>query len=241
MKYYIITSDKYNLLLEGYAKLFNHFWDSTIDVTILGFSRPDLTLPSNFKFHSMGKQSDWDTWSGPLIEYFNSIDDEYIFICFEDHYITDTVNTVLFNEALSYCDGSIDKVYLMIENRTITSDYKGNFFNSQDSRGANVNNSLLPAIWKRNFFMKLLDSNIKTAHDFEAVNNKQLGGNIIQSQNVIYPNVDCARKGNFNQPVFTEYNESKSYNCGAYRQHIQEIAMPVFYDMYNKWMSKYER
>lgn len=239
MKHYIITSDKYNFLLEGYIELFKKYWNSDIQVVILGFDTPDVILPDNFTFHSMGKQSDWNTWSGPLFEYFSNIDDEYFVLCFEDHYIVNDVNHQLMEEAISYCNGDIDKVYLMIDGRTITGHYKGNFYNSLDTRGANVNNSLLPAIWKREFFLRLLDPTIKTAHEFEMFNNKQLNGKIIQSNSIIYPNVDAARKGGYNISVFDQFNKNKTYNCGPYMQPVNEDSIQTFYNMHKKWIERY--
>lgn len=239
MKYYILTSDKYNFLLEGYTELFNKHWDSDIQVIVLGFDTPDVTLPDNFVFESLGKQSDWNTWSGPLIEYFSRVTDKYFFMSFEDHYLVDDVNTQLFQEAMSYCGGSVDKVYLMIDNKTLREPYKGNFYNSLDEKGANVNNSLLPAIWKREFFLRLLDPNIKTAHEFEGVNNKKLNGCIIQSKNIIYPSIDAARKGNFHLSIFNQFKQNKSYNVGPYTQPINEDDMLVYEKMYEKWKLRY--
>ena len=239
MKHYVLTSDKYNFLLEGYAELFNKHWDSDIQVVLLGFDTPSITLPNNFTFESLGQQSDWNTWSGPLIEYFSNVEDDYFFLCFEDHYIVDDVELDLMDEALTYCDGDIDKVYLMIDGNTITSEYKGNFHNSRDAKGANVNNSLLPAIWKREFFLRLLDPKIKTAHEFEGVNNKTLGGKIIQSTSIIYPNVDAARKGGYNTSMFKQFTNNKTYNCGAYVQPVNEDDINVFYKMYEKWKERY--
>lgn len=239
MKYYIITSDKYNFLLEGYAELFNKYWNSSIQVIILGFELPNVTLPDNFTFKSLGKQTDWDTWSGPLFKYFSNIDDEYFFLCFEDHYLVNDVNHQLMEEAISYCNGDIDKVYLMIDDKTLTDHYKGNFYNSLDARNANVNNSLLPAIWKRKFFLSLLDPTIKTAHEFEIFNNKQLNGKIIQSKSIIYPNVDAARKGRYNISVFDQFNTTKTYRYGPYTQPINENAIQIFYNMHKKWMTRY--
>ena len=50
MKIYIVTSDKYNHLLQIHSYLFNKFWGTDREVIVLGYKEPDFKLPSNFKF-----------------------------------------------------------------------------------------------------------------------------------------------------------------------------------------------
>jgi hypothetical protein len=55
MNVFVTTSDWYNPLIPGFAYLFNRFWSLRQPVTILGYSPPDLELPSNFRFQSLGR------------------------------------------------------------------------------------------------------------------------------------------------------------------------------------------
>ena len=238
MNLYVLTSDRYNFLLEGYSKLFNQHWDDHLIVTVLGFDPPKVDLPDNFRFHSMGKQKDYPTWSGPLIEYFSKCQDEYFFLCFEDHYLVNTVAKVLVEEIMRHLSGdrSIDKVYLMPDDSKIKSHYKGKFYESVDRPNALVTTSLLPAIWKKEFFMRLLSPSQKRPHDFEIQNNrKTLGCKVIMSRSIIYPSVDAVRKGNYNYSVFHQFEQAGSYKFGPYRQPMSPGSVEVFRDMAKKW------
>jgi hypothetical protein len=54
MNVYVTTSDWYNPLIPAFAYLFNKFWSPDQTVTILGYTAPDLEMPANFHFESLG-------------------------------------------------------------------------------------------------------------------------------------------------------------------------------------------
>lgn len=232
MKYIVLTSDKHNFLLEGYSILFQKYWNPDLPVTVLGFDKPKVDLPDNFTFVSMGQQKDYPTWEQPLREYLESISDEYFFMAFEDHYLVDHVMTELFYEGLFYCHeskGEIDKMYLTIDNRRIDSHYEGSFYNTVDVPNSLVTTSLLPSVWRREYFLSLLEPGMRTPHDFEIrLNSRKLNCKTIQSKHIIYPNVDCYRQGKFNHKVFSQFKAKGSYSYGIYDQPMKQEDIEVF-------------
>ena len=128
MNNYIITSDSYSLLLEGYIELFNKYCKKNIKHNIvLGFEDPDISFPQNFSFHSLGNQKDAASWTEPLIKFFENIDDEYFLLCFEDHYLIKEINHERLEEGIRYMkEGDVDKLYLQPDySHKITNHYKG--------------------------------------------------------------------------------------------------------------------
>lgn len=243
MNGYIITSDKYNFLLEGYIELYNRNWnDNSMSFTILGFDTPKLDLPDKFKFVSLGKQSDYLNWSEPLKNYFENIDDDIFFLSFEDHYLVDKVNTEILYEGLNYMnDISIDKLYISGNDYSgeIKTHYKGNWFLCKNNPGLTVNGSLMPSIWRRKFFINLLNNaSVGDCHNFERINNN-LNLNcttLMVKDYVIYPNVDCARKGNFNYNIFDFYSKYKTLGIKSWMTRTNDI--DVFRKMKIKWEQK---
>ena len=98
MKMFVLTSDKYQFLLKSYCELFNKNWSKDIEVVLLGYKKPKEELPSNFEFVSLGKDSKSTPWSNKLIDFFNKIEDEYFFLCFEDHFLIQKGDIELFQE-----------------------------------------------------------------------------------------------------------------------------------------------
>ena len=110
---------------------------------------------------------------------------------------------------------------------------------AKNDPGLTVNGSLMPSIWRRNFFIKLLDNASNgDCHNFERVNNNlNLNCNTLMAKDyVIYPNVDCARKGNFNYNLFETYKKTKTFGGKSWMTRTDDI--DVFYKMKLKWEQK---
>ena len=125
---------------------------------MLGFEEPKVSFPQNFSFHSLGNQKDATLWTEPLIKFFENIDDDYFLLCFEDHYLLKEVNHERLEEGIKYMkEGRVDKLYLQPDySHKITHHYKGNWFVSATCPHALTTTSLMPCIWKREYFLKLL-------------------------------------------------------------------------------------
>jgi len=90
----VYTSDRYQLSIRKFARLFNELWSKDQQVLVAGFTKPDFVLPSNFEFHSIGKPEDYPVqkWSNSLIDLFKQIDDEVFVFMGEDYLIADKVD-----------------------------------------------------------------------------------------------------------------------------------------------------
>ena len=220
MRSFIITSDRYNFLLEGYIQLFTKYWTGDdVDTVILGFDSPDIILPNNFEFTSMGKQKDFPTWTSPLITFFESIDDEYLLLSFEDHYLVKPVDATRLAEGIALMEaGGVDKLYLHKDYTSKASVlYSGNWYTCTDTPSTLHTTSLLPSIWKREFLIKLLknaqDSGGVDCHQFERLNNisSPLGCNVLITKDVtVFPNLDAARRNSFNTGIINKFDKTGS-------------------------------
>jgi hypothetical protein len=248
MKNYIITSDKYSFLLEGYTKLYNKYWhDITNENVVLGFDVPPVTLPHNFRFHSLGAQKNFVSWTEPLIKFFETIEDRYFLLCFEDHYILKKADAERLQEGLDYMEeGGVDKLYLQPDyGSRITGPYKGNWFVSDTRPGALTTTSLLPCVWRKEYFLKLLylahDDGCPTPHHFEILNNRrsfQENVILLTKDTTIYANLDAVRKGSFNDAVFRNYVKNRSGGDRVWMQNLDPEDIKVYYSMREKWNNR---
>jgi hypothetical protein len=83
---YIPIRDETNFMIKYYQYLFNKYWSSDIQVYFLGYKKPNIELEDNMHFVSLAPERDSSpkAWSTPLIEYFESIEDEYFYFSVED-------------------------------------------------------------------------------------------------------------------------------------------------------------
>lgn len=169
MRTLISTSDKYLHLLVPYTILFNKYWPNQ-DVTFLGFDDSNIPeLPDNFKYVSLGKQSDFEHyWTNPLIPYINAMEEEYFIISMEDVMLIDYVNLegmeLLENEIRS---GNADKAVLDTHLNVYSIPYKTGM--TQMKVDAPYRTTLHPSIWRKEYFLKYLKPNF-TVWDFEIKN-----------------------------------------------------------------------
>jgi len=169
MRILVTTCDQYLHLLTPYAILFNKYWPNQ-DVTILGFDDSNLpTLPDNFDYVSLGKQSDFGKyWTNPLIPYINNIKEEYFVAMAGDMLITDYVDVErmqLLEKEIS-CSNA-EKAILDTHLNAYSIEYKAGIV--QLSPDAPYRTTLHPAIWRKEYFKKYLKPNL-TAWDFEIKN-----------------------------------------------------------------------
>jgi len=106
LKIYISTSDNYHSCLPPFAYLFNKFWSSDLKVTFLGYKEPNVSLPSNFDFISLGEQKGPSYYGQDMRTFFESIDDEYFIYTMEDQFILDYVNVDVIDKLLPYTNNS---------------------------------------------------------------------------------------------------------------------------------------
>ena len=101
---YITTSDDYHHCLKPFAFLFNKFWSSDKKVTFLGYKEPQVKLPLNFDFISLGEQRGPSYYSEDLRSFYESIDDSHFICTMEDQFILDYVNFDVIDKLSEYLD-----------------------------------------------------------------------------------------------------------------------------------------
>ena len=237
MKKILITSDKYSFCLDGYQKLFNRHWkEEDLEFTVLGFAQPNATLQDNFIFQSFGSQyNDASPWVNALGEYFTNLKDDYFFLCFEDHYLIGDVDVKLLNHGASIMenDKSIGKVRLLprYSYNVIASEYDENF-NAYDAKENVVSaTSLRPSIWRKSYFMRLLNNPTKIMNpsEFEDKNQAVFLGDttMLMAKGVapIYPDIDAFRHGGLNRPPLEGPGEIDMHE---YKLFIDQADVNVF-------------
>jgi hypothetical protein len=215
MKILVSTSDKYSHLLVPYTTLFNKYWPGQ-EVTFLGYDDSSLPkLPDNFNFVSLGKQ-DNSSWSSPLIPYIDSLEDEHFIFTMEDMVLVDHVDVekmkLLENEIIS---GNAEKVILETCLNIYSTEYKPGI--AQIKPDAPYRTTLIPCIWKKDYFLKYLKPNF-SAWDFEIENmleSKKDGANIISPsgwiENNVFKTANVYKKGH----PFPRFNRGEKFPWGC--------------------------
>jgi len=95
VRVYVTTCDAYLPALRPFAWLLNKNWRPNPEVVVGGFTKPDFDLPSNFTFHSIGKQEDYpfSKWTNAASKMITDLPDEVFVLMLEDMWITRGVDT----------------------------------------------------------------------------------------------------------------------------------------------------
>ena len=182
MKIFVTTSDYYNPLAPGFAYLFNRYWDDRQEVTLLCYSPPATVLPANFKVVSLGNAAhfgndvpEWSPgrrgkhfsepyptprWTDSLAPFFHRVEQDYFILLQIDYFIHRPVERekiallagYLAMEDVVKIDLSRDRAF-----------FPHRLFESNEGMRIVVSNqdapfrsSLLPAIWRTDYFRNLL-------------------------------------------------------------------------------------
>lgn len=92
MKVVVLTCDKYLWVVKPFAYLFNIYWSAVQDVVIVGYKKPDYTLPPNFTFYSAGKDHGPEKWSNGIIKFLKQFDDTHFVLMLDDYWLCRGVN-----------------------------------------------------------------------------------------------------------------------------------------------------
>lgn len=172
MRLFIPTCNKYLWLIKPFSYLFNKFWDDTIEVTYLGYEKPDFDMPDNFKFHSFGTDDDLKYWSSDLRSYFNSIDDEFIYLTGDDNLLVDYVRLDLINKMKKYIKTTNKKIGRVGLSRDLITRQHSYFDTFEDMEivqqdiEATHHISTAWSMWRRDYLLKFLKNEI-TPWEFE--------------------------------------------------------------------------
>jgi hypothetical protein len=182
VKIFVTTSDYYNPLAPGFAYLFNRYWDPRQEVTLLCYSPPKAPLPSNFQVVSLGNAEqfgnevpEWSPgrrgkhfnepyptprWTDSLAPFFNRVKDEYFILLQIDYFIHRPVELDKIALLLGYFDR---KDVVKIDLSRDRAFFPHSLFASNgglkivvSDQDAPFRSSLLPAIWRADYFRNLL-------------------------------------------------------------------------------------
>ena len=214
MKNILITSDKYSFCIEGFQTLCARHWkDPSLEFTVLGFAEPRCRLRPNFHFRSLGTHyNDATPWAQALLPYFEELDDECFFLCFEDHFLVGDVNLDLVVKAHNIMrkDKRVGKVRLLphYNAHNVFGGVYDNDFNYYSARTNIISTtSLRPSIWRRDVFIKLLYNplGVGNPHEFEGHNNTHFELDTVllmpNGNHPVYPDFDAFRSGAINPLV----------------------------------------
>ena len=189
---YITTSDDYHHCLKPFTFLFNKFWSKDKKVTFLGYREPQVKLPSNFDFISLGEQRGPTYYSEDLRLFYESINDSHFICTMEDQFILDYVNLDVINKLSEYLDR--DKVGRVCLTNSIFQSHMGKKHNNyksdsgyeiiEYSQNSEFRMTTEWTIWNKDYLCKHLPNGLTPwgrDFDFKFVNeDKYLDNNVIE-------------------------------------------------------------
>jgi hypothetical protein len=182
MKIFVTTSDYYNPLAPGFAYLFNRYWDARQEVTLLCYSPPKVPLPSNFEVVSLGdgghfgnEVPEWSPgrrgkhfdepyptprWTDSLTPIFDRLEQEHFILLQIDYFIHRPVE----REKIAFLTGYLEqknvvKIDLSRDRAFFPHslvELKKGMRIVVSNQDAPFRSSLLPAIWRTDYFRNLL-------------------------------------------------------------------------------------
>lgn len=167
----VSTSDAYAHIVPIWIHLYQTYWnDPDQRVEIVGYKKPDIELPENFTFVSLGKQSgNKKDFSNDLRPYF-ARQEKLFFWFFEDSFIRETVRLdrleVLYK---LFQNNSIGRIELTGENQqhhTLPFETIDDINIYQTPPRSQYRLSTQPAIWNREYLLRYLTPNL-SPWDFE--------------------------------------------------------------------------
>jgi hypothetical protein len=242
MKKIVITSDKYSFCLDGFQKLISKYWtDENSEFTILGFNKPDSEIKPNFEFISLGEGfSDSSPWHVILNPYFEKLEEDYFFLFFEDHFLIDYLKKDYFDRAKKIMeeDNSISKIRV---HPPYVGDslprYDDLFSYAKTGQESYYPTSLRPAIWRKDFFLKMLNhpALVRSPHEFENYNNRlSWTEKVLIPNEIFYADLDAMRRGEPNPQTFNSGKIDMDY----YEINMRSEDLSIFEDLRQKWSNK---
>jgi len=167
---YIPVRDETNYMIKYYQYLFNKYWGKHIRVYFLGYKRPEFELEENMYFVSLAEERDPspEAWSGPLVDFFDSIEDEYFYFSLEDLLILRPVDIKLIEICKEMMNPTVGRIDLWNSiqfdpNRRNHVHYFKSFKDvafcklNQAAGQAAYRVSCSNSIWNRKWFLKTLE------------------------------------------------------------------------------------
>jgi hypothetical protein len=247
MQKLIISSDKYRFCLKGLKRQILKYWkEPNLHFKVLSFFPHDLPDCDLFSHVLVGENFSDDTpWHQALSGFFEALEEDYFFLCFEDHFLIDNVNTELFHKAEeNMClDKSISKIRLLpkYHDHQNLEEYDENFWKAPTTTHGYVHTSLRPSLWRKDFFLKLLKNpkSINNPFEFEHKNDPLIFSETVlipRDPYPLFPDLDAMRKG-----VPNELNLPRGeilegeINMDYYKLNLKKEDIEVFNEVRKKW------
>lgn len=169
---YIPIRDETLYMIELYQYFFKKYWNNGMQVYFLGYKKPEFELVENVNFISLAEKRDprESAWSNNLIDFFNSIDDEFFYFSLEDLLVIRPVDFELLNICEEMLDANIGRIDLWNSiqfdpNRkgwiSLYKENKGVKFVKidQNAPAKTFRISCSNSIWNKKWFLKTLERN----------------------------------------------------------------------------------
>lgn len=216
MKVFLSTCDKTNHILNTSIYLWNKFTNSSFEIYILGFSKPDNLIEyDNVKFIKLAEKQDTvQLWSKYIYEYLKTIEDEYIIFAMDDELPIDYLNEESLNITLNKMKENTNyglcnignTIYEFGDKQKYNIIYNSNNFNLWERHKHEYKINGQPVLWKTEYLLKQLNKNI-TPWEFELYNSeKAKNDGYIALHCSSFPGINF--KNNINDNI-NEYNSKK--------------------------------
>ncbi len=171
MKLIVTTSDAYHHILPIFIHLFKKYWNKDQQVEIVGYKKPEIVLPNNFSFYSLGIQSgNKKDFSNDLRKYFEQQDQFFVW-SMEDTFLKAPVDVKLIAdlEAMALDNRNIGRIELTGENQQHHTDIFGTVYGKyikETPPKCDYRLSTQIAIWNKDYLLRYLTLNL-SPWDFE--------------------------------------------------------------------------
>ena len=96
---YLTTSNGREHIIKVFCHLFNKYWGEDSIVNLVGYEQPNMELPDNFKFISMGEQvGGIQMWSTDLRKFFANEKCDHFIHVLDDQFVTSPVRFDIMQE-----------------------------------------------------------------------------------------------------------------------------------------------
>jgi len=241
MRVLVFTCDPYYELLEGFSALFNRHWGPEQQVDVLGFTEPNFDLPSNFVFHSAGRQSDFPpkTIYDPFASIINSFPEDYFTMFLEDTFLIRDVDKKLVEKAKQkIINGVADSIAMFWgggHQYFSCTEHDADFLEYSQEMTYRVNAA--PQMMTKDLFFRYMKPGMGL-HQYEIDNiesAKNNGATLLCGKKPLAPWINILRHGKFNSNIERRLAETNGGTFGWNPIQVIEKEDEEIVYSYKKW------
>ena len=163
------TCDKFLKYSEGILYTLEKYWKNHPKVYFLSYESPKFKLPNTWEHYSMGKDNGAQIWSNGFIDFFNDYPEiDYFLFLLDDMFFLDTVDVkqIEYLVHIMKNDSNVGKIQISGSHAKPKDNIpiENSIYNNSDLGKLRQNSqyrlSTLPAIWKKDFFLKYMEKNL---------------------------------------------------------------------------------